>query len=435
MKTTVNRDYETSLAELTDAIAAARAAVPTANVGDAAFLIPQSAVNALNEAIANANKTKDNADATAETLKAETGNLNKAVEAVNNVELNKPQEGEKFNIVINGNNGYKFDGKTLTFKPGNTNQGGYAMGYTEDAGSFYNQTMTMIPVEGQTNEYYLAIEQADGDTVYVGTGVNYGGNAQQLRATTDKSKALAVKIEVTTNEGLYHLRNTANDGLISANNAADNGFFTANKQWNNFNLVPAKKNSASLNVTDAKWATFIAPFDVEIPAGVKAYTCDKVENTVLTLNEATEMKANTPYILYAESPVEKTVEGYASGQQAAYTAGLLTGVYVTNESLPANARNYVLQKQGDDVAFFKVDKENVRCVANRAYITVPEEASQAKAFSLIINGGTTSINGITGNGLTEVERYNANGVKVDAPVKGLNIVKMSDGTIVKQIIK
>lgn len=437
LKTATDKQREINLVKLTNAIDEANKQVPTVNIGEKAFQISQSKVTLLQDAITAAEQAKADEEKTADELNTVTETLNAAVAAYgfNTVELNKPADGEKFNIIINGNSGYNKNGKTLTFKNNPETSGNYSMGYTEGEASFYNQTLTLIPTDN-TNEYILSIDEADGTKTYVGTGVNYaGGDAKQLRATTDKDKALAVKIEVTTNEGLYNLCNTANNMLISANGENDPGFYTAGKQWNNFNLVPAKKNSATINVSDAKWATFIAPFDVTIPNGVVAYTCSNTEGTTLTLTEETSGKlaANTPYILYAESPVTEQVEGYALANKPSYTNGLLTGLFETNENLPKDAGNYVLQNQKGKVAFYLVDQDNVRCLANKAYLTVANQQSEAKSFSF---DTVTAINALLGNsGVVEVERYNAAGAKVNGPVKGLNIVKMSDGSIVKYIIK
>jgi hypothetical protein len=65
-------------------------------------------------------------------------------------------------------------------------------------------------------------------------------------------------------------------------------------------------------------------------------------------------------------------------------------------------------------------------------LTVP--SANAKAF--FFGGDATAINGVEGaEGATEVVRFNAAGVQVAAPVKGLNIVKMSDGTVKKVMVK
>ena len=50
--------------------------------------------------------------------------------------------------------------------------------------------------------------------------------------------------------------------------------------------------------------------------------------------------------------------------------------------------------------------------------------------------GTTGIENVNNSSeATVVARYNVNGVQIAAPVKGINIVKMSDGTTRKVLVK
>ena len=49
---------------------------------------------------------------------------------------------------------------------------------------------------------------------------------------------------------------------------------------------------------------------------------------------------------------------------------------------------------------------------------------------------SSGINGVVnGKQLTEVARYTIDGVKLTAPQQGLNIVKMSDGSTIKVMVK
>ena len=403
--------------------------IPTANVGNSVLQISKEEVEKLKNAISTAEALVNKTDATEEELDNGIKALNTAVETYKNTELNKPGENDKFNIIISGNSGYKHNDKTLTFKA-NNGPGGYAMGYTEDKGVFYNQAVTLT-YAGNKDLYYLSINEDNGKIIYVGLGKNYDGNNLQIRAIDSKEKALKIQIQATSTDGLYNILNTVTKTYISANSADDTGFYTANSQYKNFKIIPAIKNTATIDITDAKWATFIAPFDATLPEGVKAYTCDAKEGTTLTLTEATELKANTPYILYSENIVNQSVEGYALANKESYNGGYLTGVYT---EATVEKGNYVLQNQDENgVAFYLVDSDKFKSGANKAYMTIPASAG-AKSFTL--DTTATALNKLLGNtGAVEVERFNAAGAKVEAPVKGLNIIKMSDGSIVKVIIK
>ena len=65
-----------------------------------------------------------------------------------------------------------------------------------------------------------------------------------------------------------------------------------------------------------------------------------------------------------------------------------------------------------------------------------------KKTGAIVNAGRARVTGstgiedvTTGTEATVVARYTVNGVQVSAPVKGVNILKMSDGTTRKVVVK
>ena len=143
------------------------------------------------------------------------------------------------------------------------------------------------------------------------------------------------------------------------------------------NIELKKATPATLKISDALYATFVAPFAVTIPDGVTAYTVGEPDNDLLTLTEVpTTIPANHPVVLQSEAEVDaRTVYGYAT-PVAEPKAGILTGVY---EATVAPVGCYVLQKQ-DKVAFYKVVEDNQPTVgANRAYLTAPANVD-VKAF-------------------------------------------------------
>ena len=147
-------------------------------------------------------------------------------------------------------------------------------------------------------------------------------------------------------------------------------------------------------MTDTGWETLIVPFDADIPSGLTAYTCSKYssidEVNWLDLQKAASLTANTPYIVSGVAG-EYNFTGMPNAEQTSDTNGLLTGVY-TATSID---HGYVLQKQGDEVAFFKVTNGKPKTVpAYRCYLNDQPSGSPAFYF-----GGTTQIE----NALNEVE--------------------------------
>ena len=397
--------------------------VPTVNVGTKAFQYSQDAINkALDDANALTQGTATPED----------------IEAIYNemITLNAPESGKLYSI-INNSDGYNHKGKAVTFKSasdadlaGNTT----AMGYSELPGSAYPQGITFTAVPEVLNGYIISYTREDGNTVYVGTGAStgLGQNNDQIRPTTDPAKAVTIQIVPTATEGIWNLKNILANKNIGANGANDQGFYTKNT-YTSMTLaeVTPLTVTVSNDAAESKFKTLILPFDAELPEGVTVYSCEEVVNSVLNTVAAPSIEANTPYILSVEAgkSVEFTGVGGAY-TDASYKAGYLTGGY-TSGTVPTGS--YVLQTQEGVQGFYKVAETAVDYAPYRAYLTVPAAAG-AKAF--FFGGDATAINGVEGaEGATEVVRYNAAGVMVSAPVKGLNIVKMSDGTVKKVMVK
>lgn len=190
------------------------------------------------------------------------------------------------------------------------------------------------------------------------------------------------------------------------------------------------KADANMKITDAQYATFCAPFAVELPEGVKAYSCPQVGNdNELVLEQVTGniLPANTPVILESAEVCDKDYVGFAESVNENPTCGLLTGVYAETA---APVGSYVLQQQGEKIAFFKVDSNDIMVGANRAYLTV---ASNAKALNFTT--AATAINAVNALVSGKAEVYGANGARQNGLQKGMNIVKMADGSVQKVLVK
>lgn len=196
-------------------------------------------------------------------------------------------------------------------------------------------------------------------------------------------------------------------------------------QWKEFaDIRPITgEEEVTLAIGDAHYATFIAPFDVEIPTNVEAYTVSgiKEDGKTLQLDELPgTIPANTPVVLYSNGIVNKTVTGWRTTQGTTYTHGLLTGVY-TDRQAPADS--YVLQSQDDEVAFYYVAWWNgyPTVTANHAYLTVPN-ANGIKAFRFGIDDETTGIQATAGGQESKSVIYDMTGRRVEKATKGMYII-------------
>ncbi|MCF0202453.1 MAG: hypothetical protein HUK08_03725 [Bacteroidaceae bacterium] len=187
-----------------------------------------------------------------------------------------------------------------------------------------------------------------------------------------------------------------------------------------------QKDEATMAIGSAKWATFIAPFDVNIPAGV---TANKVTGTdtngKLVYEEITTgvIPANTPVVVNSETAVSEKFEDWGTATEPSYTVGLLTGVYAETS---APVASYVLQDQASNgLGFYKVvSGKQPKVAANHAYMTLPSGSMSARSFYSVDGGGTTVIDGIQASetGAEKEVIYDLSGRRVSNAGKGIYIV-------------
>ena len=270
----------------------------------------------------------------------------------------------------------------------------------------------------------LAYLDANGSKVQVKSWATDKGNGNDPN-TMDQAKAKFADKKYISETYAY----VGEDGKLNlaVYNPAHigNGWFIAG----NVTYTPiSPATTVTLAVTDAQYATFVAPFDVTIPDGVTAYTVDAITDNELTMTAVeTTIVANTPVVLFSETVVEEEVSGVANPVETP-TAGLLTGVYTDT---PAIEGTYILQKQ-DAVAFFKVETAGITTVkANHAYLTAPASGARAYYFG----GEATAIGALKALTGGDAEIYDVNGRKQVKLQKGVNIIRTKDGRTQKVMVK
>lgn len=173
-------------------------------------------------------------------------------------------------------------------------------------------------------------------------------------------------------------------------------------------------------VSDAGYATMVIPFAAALPTGVEAYNLTAVNGETITSSSVDAITANKPVMIKAAAgDYEFTANGasIAATDDGIVANGLLNGTYATTTAA-ADANNYVLQKNGDDVNFYLVTETAATVKPFRAYL----KASGAGARALNLDlGETTGIETVKKADMTTAV-YSLSGQRVAAPQKGLYIV-------------
>lgn len=368
----------------------------------------QAATDALTGATWNANATEVNAFYDGTFAAAENNGAPKGWRMSNNTlggsyhsRAFNPDENNRLSEFNETNSGLflRFDGT-------NSSRGSmYYYGDTE------NYTM---PLKAET-WYYVKVDFA-----------GWGSTGKPLRMNVTGPEGFTAKNQqFNTSVRADNADNTPQQFLIvfqttTAGNYVIN-FQTPGADSNTHNVVISncelfRADEVTMSIKANKYGTFIAPFDVTIPADVKAYGISEMNGTEVVLAEVeTTIPANTPVVVEnttAEAVSEKFY-GKNTATEDSYTVGYLTGVYEATE-IPVGA--YVLQTQNDKQAFYKVESTGFTATPNRAYLSVPAGQSEGvKAFYL--GGDTDGISSLV-NDLQNGDIYDLAGRKVQHMQKG-----------------
>lgn len=294
----------------------------------------------------------------------------------------------------------------------------------------------MSPVDGYDPSYVVYYT---GDKLmcystglYLNSGARFGAtedNAIEIAfAKTNGAKFSSKGCLYIMDGGMGINDCTLADG--SANHTGKDATFEASANW----II--KEVAPSLAITDAKYATFYAPVDVEIPAGISAcyITEDGIteETARLTSLEGGIIPACTGVILHSETAIEETEPDIVTYDSDRIVDGnLLTGT-VVDAYIEGNA--YVLSQQDGRVGLYQTmlnknsageTVENGTHFLNnayKAYLPASYLTAGARRFIFWLDE-ETSITGVAGvENAEDGIVYDLTGRKVRGTVKGMYIV-------------
>lgn len=268
---------------------------------------------------------------------------------------------------------------------------------------------------------------------------NWGGRRLRITQRSNNNGDYLYYIKCNTvgigieGDGPY-LGEDGNRNLNSKSNGKNNNAYT----WR---LIPVTEAKMFIN-SSAKYGTFVAPFDITIPEGVTAYTVASATGTstsdgVVTFSEAgtggSNLAAGTPVVVYKEGGLaETTFYGVSTITDNIVGSGLLQGVLVDGQTAPKGS--YVINYINDKVGFYIVGSENSISVGkNRCYLKGNNTAGGAAKLNIRFEEAN-AISAVNENA-TISSIYSASGAKVSSMQKGMNIVKYSDGSVKKVLVK
>ena len=181
-------------------------------------------------------------------------------------------------------------------------------------------------------------------------------------------------------------------------------------------------------VGDKSYATLYSPFDVQIPDGTDAYAV-RLQDDKMQLMELTEgiIPACTGVVLRSTNTGTMLLHYTPEGVER--TLSDLSGTLMEMEN-PGNV--LVLGTNASGVLGFY--RYTGVLAAGKAYYQLPSTASAAKGFQLDF-GYADGITDIFRTSSSAEEVFSLDGRKQNAAQSGINIVRLSDGSVIKIISK
>lgn len=200
----------------------------------------------------------------------------------------------------------------------------------------------------------------------------------------------------------------------------------------------ATKVSYSREASKYKWGTVCLPFALTSNDNIQYYQLESVEGNTMTLTKVDKVKANQPAI-YFLTKGQLSVEGKDVAIVAKATNDVTTGTYILKgvqsevKKLDAKSTNYYYIAQDK---FWQPTTNEVKVRPQRAYFETTANSASAKVLNIgVSDGEATGISTAESTEPTVVGIFTLGGAKLNTLEKGVNIVKMSDGTTRKVIVR
>ena len=176
-----------------------------------------------------------------------------------------------------------------------------------------------------------------------------------------------------------------------------------------------KGNPVEVSVTDAGYATFVAPGNITaIPEGVEAYAAQVVDNSYVHLEPVTAIPAGEAVVLKAE-------EGTYDMKATAFTAelGADNDLKAATEEVTANGSQFILAKVNGKAGFAQA-LPDTKIAAGKGYLVLG--AAGVKEFYPFNSDEETAIQAVDANADANAVIYNLAGQRISKAQKGINIV-------------
>ena len=209
--------------------------------------------------------------------------------------------------------------------------------------------------------------------------------------------------------------------------------------------VIAKYQTLDVQITDAKYATTCLPWNGEVPAGVTVYIATKYNENAngtssvhLEKYNATVLPKGVGFMLHSDNAGTYTFKRTNSAAETP-ACNIFSGTYktITNDHLDFTNHNYMLLgNKSQGVGFYRLASDSY-IPTFRAYILRDKSAgTDSKEYAAFDFETEMAIDAINNASTASVKAvFGINGERRAKLERGINMVKMTDGSVRKVLVK
>ena len=273
---------------------------------------------------------------------------------------------------------------------------------------------TIVKITADGDNYKMSTQDLNFGKVAISTHVNLTGEGTfTINATNNKYVFKDVSTAVTTWLNYRCLHCDASNKIVG---------WEAGAEASKWYVIPATTLDLPLNTVEGKsYATTYLPFDVTLPADVKAYIVTAAEDGKATISEVADIPANQGVVLVSETAASKATLTLGTAS-ANCTSNILIG---TNPrfTIEESAKNdyYIFGNGSNGVGFYHPNNTTLK--ENRAFLpaSVVTVSGSVNGFKLDFGGVNTGIEAVIQADETNATYYDLSGRRVIRPAKGIYV--------------
>ncbi len=299
--------------------------------------------------------------------------------------------------------------------------------------------------KNRTRFFGVAIE--NGKAIYTAAETKESVNNDWLLISEAQKQAYLKYVELYNEaNSLLGERDDLNDQLISAlESTKSSNYSTVANDTETLEAIIAKYQTLDVKITDAKYATTCLPWNGEVPAGVTVYIATKYNENAngtssvhLEKYNATVLPKGVGFMLHSDNAGTYTFKRTNSAAETP-AGNIFSGTYkeIANENLDFTNYNYMLLgNKSQGVGFYRLASDSY-IPTFRAYILRDKTAgTDSKEYAAFDFETETSIDAINNASTASVKAvFGINGERRAKLERGINMVKMTDGSVRKVLVK